>query len=165
MKLAILKHLAIAVVLAFGAMSITAQTPEASAPKERSARPHFDLFRELGLSKEQIKKIRDLRISGRDAVSAAQKQLREANKALDAAIYADVLDEQLIELRIIERNQAQAAVGRLRTMSELDLRKILTPEQLLKFREIREVYEKRQQEIKEMRSERKEDRRKSRSKP
>jgi Spy/CpxP family protein refolding chaperone len=106
-----------------------------------------DLFRELGVTPEQREQIRTLRRQGREDFSVAQKRLREANKALDAAIYSDVLDEQLIERLILQRNEAEAAMSRLKTISELNLRKILTPEQVVKFREIRSRFAKREAEM------------------
>ncbi len=152
-----------ALIVAFTSICVSAQGQRPSSPPERQAQGqgshNRDLFRDLGLTKEQIGQIIELRRSGREDFSAAQKKLREANKALDVAIYADVLDEQLIETRIAEQNNAQAELGRLKTMNELNLRKILTPEQLLKFREIRRTYAKRQSEMKARREARQKDRR------
>ena len=154
MKLAIIKYFVFAAVVAFATIGVVAQSAN-SPEKERPSRPeHQDrgLFGELGLTKQQSDKIREMRKSGREEVLTAQKKLREAGKALDAAIYADVLNEQMIELRITERDQAQAEVNRLRTMKELELRKILTSEQLMKFRQIRENFSKREEEMKKGRS-------------
>lgn len=161
MKLAIFKTFAIAVFAAFMVIGVSAQSATPSPSRENQSRPQGqdrrNLFRELGLTKEQRDQIRELRMSDREEVFAAQQKLREANKALDIAIYADSLNEQMIELRISERNQAQAEVNRLKTMSELNLRKLLTPEQLSKFREIREMYAKRQEEMKTRREAREKD--------
>lgn len=160
MKLAILKSAFIIATVALTSICIAAQgqRPPESQAQGRESQKH-DLFRDLGLTKEQIDRIRELRRSGREDFMAAQRKLREANKALDIAIYADVLDGQLIETRIAEQNIAQAEVGRLKTMNELNLRKILTPEQLVKFREIRQMYAKRQSEMKARREARQNDRR------
>ncbi len=106
-----------------------------------------NLFQELGVTADQREQIRELRRQGREEFNEAQKRLREANKALDAAVYADVLDEQHIEQLISRRNEAEVALSRLKTMSELSLRKILTPEQVVKFREIRSRFAKREREI------------------
>lgn len=135
---------------AISAEQISAQSaaPDNKANTERRAgkrRPN--LFQELGVTAEQREQIRDLRKQGRDEFTAAQRKLREANKALDAAIYSDALDEQLVEQLIAERNEAEAALSRLKTMSELSLRKILTPEQVAKFREIRSRFAKREREM------------------
>ncbi len=161
MKLAIFKTFAIAAFATFMALGVSAQSVTPPPTNDKATRPQGqerrNLFRELGLTKEQLDQIRELRMSDREEVFAAQQKFREANKALDIAIYADSLNEQMIELRITERNQAQAEVNRLKTMSELNLRKILTPEQLSKFREIREMYAKRQEEMKTRREAREKD--------
>jgi Spy/CpxP family protein refolding chaperone len=70
-------------------------------------------------------------------MEAAQRRLREANRALDMAIYGDELDEAAVQARLQEFQQAQAEVSGIRFRSELELRKILTPEQLAKFRQLR----------------------------
>jgi Spy/CpxP family protein refolding chaperone len=141
--------------MAVGSLQISAQStaaPESKPkPERKTGEKRPDLFRELGVTREQLEQIRTLRRQGREEFTAAQKQLREANKALDAAIYSDVLDEQLIEQLISQRNEAEAAMSRLRTMSELNLRKILTPEQVVKFREIRSRFAKREAEIRDNR--------------
>jgi len=71
-------------------------------------------------------------------MEAAQRRLRQANRALDMSIYGDVLDENSIRERLREFQQAQNEVASIRFKSELDLRKILTPEQLTRFRGLRE---------------------------
>jgi len=160
MKLVIIKYFIFTTIVAFAATGVIAQSATGSPEKQRPSRSEHQergLFRELGLTKEQNDKIREMLKTGREEVLNAQKKLREAGKALDAAIYADVLNEQMIELRITERDQAQAAVNRLKTMRELDLRKILTPEQLMKFREIREKYARQQDEMKQRRGAREKD--------
>ena len=105
-----------------------------------------NLFQALGVTPEQRQQIRTLRREAREDYTTAQQRLREASKALDAAIYSDVLDEPLIEQLILQRNEAEAALSRLKTMSELNLRKILTPEQVAKFREIRSRFARREAE-------------------
>lgn len=72
---------------------------------------------------------------------AAQKRLRDATIALDQAIYADTLVEGEFETKLKEQQLAQAEVIRVRSMGELAIRKILTPEQLVKFRELRQQFE------------------------
>jgi Spy/CpxP family protein refolding chaperone len=70
----------------------------------------------------------------------AQKRLREANRNLDLAIYADSIDETSIQFQLKEVQTAQAEVQKIRAMSELEIRKILTPEQLVIFRDLRENF-------------------------
>jgi Spy/CpxP family protein refolding chaperone len=129
--------------LMFGSVSVTlAQEETPSAPDEtqkesgrRRQRPN--LLQELGLSNEQMEQIRRLNAERKTLMIDAQKRHREAMRSLDQAIYADTINESEIESRLKEVQAAQAEVARLRSMTELEVRKILTPEQLVKFRELR----------------------------
>src|SRR5207237_5219391 len=71
---------------------------------------------------------------------------RDANRSLDQAIYADNINEDEIQTRLKEMQMAQAEVVKLRNMRELAVRKILTQEQLTKFRQLREEFERRMEE-------------------
>lgn len=75
----------------------------------------------------------------------AQQRFRQANRALDAAIYADSPNETDVQARMKEVQLAQAEIIKIRTTSELAIRKVLTPEQLVKFRELRENFMRRMQ--------------------
>lgn len=95
------------------------------------------LLARLDLSREQIQQIRQINRQNRQPMREAGIRLREANRSLDAAIYADTADEAEIQTRLKEFNEARAEVIRLRTNIEFSVRKVLTPEQLVKFRELR----------------------------
>src|SRR5690606_23758892 len=95
-------------VFAVSAEQISAQSvapQNRSDPERRAGKRRPNLFQELGVTPAQREQIRNLRKQGREDFAAAQKRLREANKALDAAIYSDVLDEQFIEQLISQRNE------------------------------------------------------------
>lgn len=111
------------------------QQPETGRPAADGNRP--SLMLQLGLSAEQIQQIRELNAGRKPQMAAAQIALRGAVKALDEAIYADVVDERLVTERIRELQAAQSEVVGLRFSGELALRKILTADQLTKFRELR----------------------------
>ncbi|HEY2847452.1 MAG TPA: hypothetical protein VGI80_06520, partial [Pyrinomonadaceae bacterium] len=66
-----------------------------------------------------------------------QQRVREANQALDRAIYADNVDENEVKARLNDLQQAQAEIARIRFTNELAIRRILTPEQLAHFRDLR----------------------------
>jgi len=70
----------------------------------------------------------------------AQRRVREATRNLDRAIYADALNENEITARLKDLQNAQAEIAKLRSSNELEVRKILTPEQLVKFRELRQRF-------------------------
>lgn len=107
------------------------------------------LLRELGLSQEQFQQIRRMNQERKPIMDAAHRRLNEANRALDQAIYADTLNEQDIEAKMKEVQAAQSEMVRLRFMNELQVRKILTPEQLVKFRDLREKFERMRENFKE----------------
>lgn len=96
-----------------------------------------NLLRELGLSRDQIQAIRRMNQERRPLMEAATARLRNANRLLDEAIYADELDESLIAARFRDVQAAQAELARLRFDAEVNLRKLLTAEQLARFRDIR----------------------------
>lgn len=108
----------------------------------RQERPRQDieqpnLLAQLGLSKDQIQQFRLTNSVHRPLMQAAQQRLREANRELDLVIYADSVSEDDFRARLSVFQQAQAEVNRLRFANELAIRKILTPDQLVRFREMR----------------------------
>jgi Spy/CpxP family protein refolding chaperone len=139
------------VVLAFAfgiaALTVAAQTPPSAEAKptpaanEQQPDNKINFLAQLGLSREQIQQIRRLNAERHPLMVAAQMRLRAANRALDEAIYSDSLSEADVDARTKEAQEAQAEVVRIRSMSEFSIRKILTPEQLARFRELRAQFE------------------------
>lgn len=125
--------------VAFAVSSAAAQQPEGTPPERQEQRPgdRMQLLRELGLSQDQIRQIRMLNVGIRERRQAAQEQLRQATRSLDQAIYADTIDEQLIRQRMAEVQAAQGEIAKINFENEFAVRKVLTPEQLVKFREFR----------------------------
>jgi Spy/CpxP family protein refolding chaperone len=99
-----------------------------------------NLLLELNLSNGQIQQIRRLNQERRAAMFESQRRLREAHRALDAAIYQDMENESEIDARIRDVQNAQVEVVRNRVSTERAIRKVLTPQQLSKFRELRERF-------------------------
>ncbi|HEX8367224.1 MAG TPA: Spy/CpxP family protein refolding chaperone [Pyrinomonadaceae bacterium] len=118
--------------------------PDDRPPTERQRR-RPNLLQELNLSREQIQQIRRINQARRPLMQEAQQRFRQANRALDAAIYADSPNETDVQARMKEVQLAQAEIIKIRTTSELAIRKVLTPEQLVKFRELRENFMRRMQ--------------------
>ncbi|MEO5859475.1 MAG: periplasmic heavy metal sensor [Pyrinomonadaceae bacterium] len=133
------KLMLFAVAAAIFAVDASAQDgpppPDGAQFERQEARPN--LLENLGLSKDQIRQIRIMNRDRKPLMEAAQYRLREANQALDMSIYGDALDENAVQTSLRQFQQAQAEVSRIRFQSELDLRKILTPEQLVRFRGLR----------------------------
>jgi Spy/CpxP family protein refolding chaperone len=107
----------------------------------------MDMLHQLGLSPEQVQQIRQIHVEQKPQMEAAQKRLREATRALNEAIYADQVNEADVHARIKERQIAQANVDRIRFMTEFAVRKVLTPEQLVRFREMREQFERMRENV------------------
>lgn len=116
------------------------------APPPDNQNMRGNLMRRLGLTKEQIQQIRKLNAARGPLMQEAQSTLREANRSLDEAIYADTVDEKLVDERLREFNAAQAEVARIRALSEIEIRKVLSPEQLVQFRQLREQFRERREE-------------------
>ncbi len=119
------------------AKSRDVQRPMAKQPRDL----RNNALRQLGLSREQMQQIRRLNADRRPIMVEAQNRFRLANRAVDEAIYADLADETLIQARLKEVQLAQAEVAKIRFMNEFAVRKILTPEQLSRFRELRLRFE------------------------
>lgn len=112
-----------------------AQRRRALPPRREAAGP--DLVRALNLSPEQRAEIARIRREVEPQTRAANLRVRRARLALEEAVYAAVADESLIEPRAAEVAAAEGARARLRAQTELRIRRLLTPDQLNAFRELR----------------------------
>ncbi len=141
-------------ILALGAfivLSISASAQDENVQTPANVRPNqqIRIMRELNLTQEQVQQIRRINVERKPLMQQAQMKLRQANRALDAAIYADDANEDIIRERMKEAAAAQADLMRVKTLTEVMIRKVLTPEQLGKFRELRERLMQRQNENKD----------------
>ena len=121
-------------ILAVAGLAIAQDQPPQNPPSG-DQRPN--VLAQLGLSQEQLQQFRRRNAEHRPLMDAAQKRLREANRELDVAIYSDTLSEEAFQSKLRAFQEAQGEVTRLRFENELSIRKILTPEQLTLFRELR----------------------------
>jgi Spy/CpxP family protein refolding chaperone len=127
------------ILLTLGAMAALAQAP-AEPPKTDGAPPKEErpnLLAALGLSPEQVQQIRQMNQERKPAMQEAQRRLRISIRDLDMAIYGDSISDADFDAKLKEHQAAQAEVARLRFEGELAIRKVLTPEQLIHFRDIR----------------------------
>ncbi len=97
-----------------------------------------DPIRELNLSPEQRERIRAIREQSQGERAAISQRLRETNRALEEALDADIPDESVVEQRLRDVAAAQAAAMRMRVLSEVRIRRVLTPEQLITLRALRQ---------------------------
>jgi Spy/CpxP family protein refolding chaperone len=125
------RTISLAALLVFGStFSALAQDPPAPPPPT-------DPIQQLNLTPEQRQQIRRLTAETRDERQNTNRRLREANIALDQALDAEPLDENVIEQRINEVAAAQAAQIRMRAHMEMKIRRLLNSEQLATLRRLR----------------------------
>jgi Spy/CpxP family protein refolding chaperone len=117
---------------------LTPEPQEGAPARRRQPRDRPNLFARLNLTPEQLTQLREIRRQSEAEARNLTRRLRLARRALDEAVYADVLDEAAIEGRTRELTAAQSALARLRAQTELRVRRVLTPEQLQTFRRLRQ---------------------------
>jgi Spy/CpxP family protein refolding chaperone len=120
------------------ASQVIAQTPDEAAPADATqGNQDANWVTALGLTPDQVARIRTIRQENRLEWQTARQRLNQAQRALEEAIYSDDASEALVEQRTREVAEAQAAEVRLRARTELGIRRVLTPQQLSTFRLIR----------------------------
>jgi Spy/CpxP family protein refolding chaperone len=129
-----------AAAMAGGAFAQDATPPIEGQQIERADARRPKLLAELGLTPEQLAQIRRMNQERRLAIRDARQKMSEAARNLDMAIYADVVIDADVRSRLKEFQAAEAELSRLRFESELAVRKILTPEQLVRFRDLRRQF-------------------------
>ncbi len=115
-----------------GAAAATAQDEGARPADARSG-----WAARLNLSPEQRAQIVSIRRQSEDESRALTQRLRQARNALDTSIYADSVDDQVVEGLAREVAAIQAEMVKLRVVTELKLRRVLTLEQLAVMRDLR----------------------------
>ena len=114
-------------ILTLAAGSALAQNPQ----------PAEDPIQHLNLTPEQRQRLRLLNEQTREERQLTNRRLREANIALDQALEAEPVDDNLVEQRINELTAAQAAQTRMRIHMELRVRRLLYPNQLATLKHLR----------------------------
>ena len=126
----ILTLLALLAVIGFPAAvaSVSGQTAQqpAAAPEPQQG---GDLIRQLNLTPEQVERIRSIRENNQAERAAINDRLRETNRALKEALNVDNPDEAVIEQRVRDVAAAQASAMRIRILTEIRIRRVLTTEQ------------------------------------
>lgn len=117
--------------------SVSAQTAD-EKPEAEQSQQESNWRTLLNLTPDQVRQIREIRRANRLEWQAARQRVRAALGALDQAIYSDDASEAVIEQRAREVAEAQSSEVHLRAMTELSIRRVLTPAQLDTFRTIRQ---------------------------
>jgi Spy/CpxP family protein refolding chaperone len=103
----------------------TAQQPAAAPEPQRGG----DLIRQLNLTPEQREQIRSIRENNKGERTAIKAHLDDTNRALEEALNSEAPDETVVEQRLREVASAQAAAMRMRILTEIRIRRVLTLEQ------------------------------------
>jgi len=110
----------------------TQQQP--AAPEAQQAGLSADPIRQLNLTPEQREQIRSIREQNKAERAAINERLRESNRALETELNSDSPDEAVVEQRVRDVAAAQAAAMRMRILTEIRVRRVLTPEQRIVLR-------------------------------
>lgn len=142
--------------LALGALIVSvspaqAQSGAGNAQQSRPAdaqqsNPPQDPIAQLNVTPEQRVKIRAIREQNKEERTAISRRVRDAQIALDETLDSDNPSEELIERRAHELGEAQAALIRMRALTEIRIRRVLTPDQLSTLRQLRLEAQKARQE-------------------
>lgn len=131
--------------LAIIGVQVQAQTPTPQNPSEpgqtqtqATQAGQLPDFAQLNLSPDQIQKIRAINAELRDQRQAANQKLRQARRALAEAVESPTANETLIEQRSHELADAQATTIRLNSLAEARILQVMTPEQRVRLREMRQ---------------------------
>jgi Spy/CpxP family protein refolding chaperone len=133
---------AIGLALLFSLPSVAvAQEPD----QQPAEAPSADPLAPLNLSPEQQQKLRAINVQNRDERTRVNRRLKLAQLALEETLDADSPGQEVVEQRIRELASAQADSIRMRVMTELQIRSVLTPDQLRIWREMRQRNQTRRQ--------------------
>ncbi|HEX3085705.1 MAG TPA: periplasmic heavy metal sensor [Pyrinomonadaceae bacterium] len=100
--------------------------------------PAQNLPAELNFTPQQIQQWREINRELRSEEMPATLKLREARLALNEAMESANPNEEVIKQRAKELADAQSAVTQLQALRQARVLKMLTPEQRIKLKEIRE---------------------------
>ena len=124
--------------VAVGATSPSVRANQQQQPDSQQRPSVDDPIRELNLSAEQRERIRAIRQQLQAERATINQRLRETNQALEETLDADNPDESVVEQRLRDVAAAQTAATRMRVLSEVRIRRVLTPEQLIALRRMRQ---------------------------
>ena len=119
------------------ASAFAAPVQESQEGTATPTRRNAPLLRLLNLTPDQLAQIRRIRQENQSELLLFSQRLRQAQRALDDAIYSETADEAVIEERARQLSEVQAAHTRLRSLTELRVRRVLNPQQLNVFRSLR----------------------------
>jgi len=134
------KILTLLVTLAFfaAAQAVLGQTLPQQPGGSEVQQGALDPIRQLNLTPEQREQIRSIREENKTERATINDRLREANLALKTVLDLENPDEASVEQRLRDVATAQAAAMRMRVLTEIRIRRVLTREQRVILRTLQE---------------------------
>lgn len=133
-KLNILLCLVATMVLSCGAIAYAADENEAQEKKEMLAK-HEEFFKELGLSEEQQKTLKDNKKKNREEMKTAFQAMKEKRELMRNELQKETLDMNKINGLNEDLKKLQNKMADQKLSGILEVRKVLSPEQFKKFME------------------------------
>ena len=126
--------------LAVVSVLAVAGTVVGAAAQERPRRPGRPdaaaLEKELGLSADQAAQLKNLRAEGRKQAIRQRADLAIARLELEELMDAPTVDEKAVAAKVKAISDLQAATLQARTSQRLAMRRLLTPEQQAKMKQL-----------------------------
>lgn len=110
--------------------------PQSQAKSQSAPNGNGDLINELQLTPEQLEQIRQIKQQNELDLRPLRQQRNRARLALEAAI-ANRAPEAVVQQRTKDLADANAAIDRRKSESDLQILRVLTPEQVAHLRELR----------------------------
>lgn len=124
--------------IAAPAIGQTAQQQETASPALQQQRLAGDPIQQLNLSPEQREQIRRIRQQNQAERVTINERVRDTSRALEVVLDSDSPDEAVVEQRMRDAATAQAAAMRMRILTEVRIRRVLTAEQRNLLRALRQ---------------------------
>ncbi|HKO97671.1 MAG TPA: periplasmic heavy metal sensor [Pyrinomonadaceae bacterium] len=131
------RYLSLLLLMVAGVSANGQSPPSPPPPGASQSQMAGDPIRQLNLTPEQREQIRLIREQNRDERSSVNQRVRETNRALEEVLNSDSPDESLVEQRLREAEAAQGAAMRMRILTELKIRRVLSSEQRVLLRSLR----------------------------
>jgi Spy/CpxP family protein refolding chaperone len=138
--------IAAAMVAAIGLTSLDSRAYMGEDGSPPVGRQMKKMAAELGLTSQQQQAVKDVFAKNRPQAESLMKQLKTERHALRALIQADAVDEAAIRAQSAKVASVEAELAVQRAQSAQQIRAILTPEQILKFKELQAKRDNRMEE-------------------
>jgi Spy/CpxP family protein refolding chaperone len=122
------------------------QVPTGPGRREQIQR---QLMQAIGLSPDQRQRMAEIRQNNQDGILDAGRRFRQARQALDRAIRDENYNEKVIDQHIEEFASAQAELVKQQARVRAQLRRVLTPDQMIRLNRLERQYRQRLREERE----------------